>query len=386
MRITGLKVDIIGDGENIDPNKGLIEPLTIVRIETDHGITGFAESFRVPGGVARAVMDGKTSFFGKLLIGQEIVHPEFIWQKMYDMLMHYNRRGWVVMCMGAIDIAIWDIYGKFLKEPVYKLLGGAQRCYYQTPESSPEIEIIPYCTVVSDEWDNKNMIETQVENCLKLKCLKYRAMKLEPLMSSAARIVELAVKARESVGPDIMLAIDVGYRFNDVASATRVCKALEELDIAFLETPFPVDFYEPYAKLGRETSVPIAMGEHASTRAECLNMIDYGNVSVVQPYMSTVGGITEAKRIVEGVRDRGGLVIPGNWSTQILGCASVQLAAYSPVTPYIEYVPAEIYGSSLRKKIQDLGFPLVDGAIRLPEVPGIGIDVPDELIEEFRIE
>lgn len=386
MKITGVRVDIVGDGNNIDPNKGLIEPLAIITIDTDEGLKGFSESFRVPMGVARALMHGKRSLFGEVIIGEEITHPERIWQKMYDSLMHYNRRGWAIMCMGAIDIAIWDLYGKYLNQPVYKLLGGAQRCYFQTPESTPEIEVIPYCTVVSNHWDNQKMIDAQVENCLKLKDLKYRAMKLEPLMSSCEHIIELATKARKVLGPDIMMAVDVGYRFNDVATAVRVSEALKELDIYFLETPFPVDFYEPYAALASRTSIPIAMGEHAVTRAECFNMLNYGKISVIQPYMSTVGGITEAKRIVDRVRDMGGLVIPGNWSTQILGCATVHLAAYSAVTPYIEFAPAEIYDSPLRKRIQQMGFPIVEGAIQLPTTTGIGFDVSDELIEEFKME
>lgn len=386
MKITGIKVDIIGDGTSIDPNKGLVEPLAIITIDTDLGLKGFAESFRVPMGVARALMHGEKSFFGEVIIGEEITHPERIWQKMYDSMMHFNRRGWGVMCMGAIDIAIWDLYGKYLDQPVYKLLGGSQRCYYQTPESTPEIEVIPYCTVVSSHWDNQKMIDAQVENCLKLKGLKYKAMKLEPLMSSCENIIRLATEGRKALGPDIMMAVDVGYRFNDVSTALRVSDALKELDIYFLETPFPVDFYEPYAELASRTSIPIAMGEHAVTRAECFNMINHGKISVIQPYMSTVGGITEAKKIVERVRDIGGLVIPGNWSTQILGCATVHLAAYSAVTPYIEFAAAEIYESPLRKRIQQMGFLVADGAFQLPTAPGIGFEVSDELIEEFKIE
>jgi len=385
MKITGIKVDFVGDGNDIDPNKGLVEPLGIITIDTDEGLKGFAESFRVPVGVARALMHGKKSLFGEIIIGEEITHPERIWQKMYDSLMHYNRRGWGIMCMGAIDIAIWDLYGKYLNQPVYKLLGGAQRGYFQTPESTPGIEVVPYCTVVSSHWDNQKMIDAQVENCVKLKDLKYRAMKLEPLMSSCERIIELATKARKVLGPDIMMAVDVGYRFNDVATAVRVCEALKELDVYFFETPFPVDFYEPYAALASRTSIPIAMGEHAVSRAECFNMFTYGKISIIQPYMSTVGGITEAKRIVDRVRDIGGLVIPGNWSTQILGCATVHMAAYSAVTPYIEFAPAEIYESPLRKRIQQMGFPVVEGAIQLPTTTGIGFEISDELIEEFKI-
>jgi L-alanine-DL-glutamate epimerase-like enolase superfamily enzyme len=115
-------------------------------------------------------------------------------------------------------------------------------------------------------------------------------------------------------------------------------------------------------------------------------MVTYGDVAVVQPYMNTVGGITEAKRVVDSVKDRGATVIPGNWSTQILGCASVHLAAYSPITPYIEYTPAEIYNSPLRKQIQNIGFPVINGAIKLPQLPGIGFDVPDDLLQKFKLD
>lgn len=386
MKITDIKVNIIGDGKSIDINKGGVEPLAVICVETDEGIKGYAESFRVPPGVARAVMQGDQSFFGEAVIGEEISHPELIWQKLYDRLMHLNRRGWAIMCLGAIDIAIWDIYGKMLDQPVYKLLGGTQRCYYQTPESSGDIEVTPYCTVVSNEWDNKAMIETQVDHCLKLQSMGYKAVKLEPLMSTSRRVIELVTRAREALGPDMVIAVDVGYRFNDVASVLKVCQAIEDLDIYFFETPFPVDFFEPYAKLSQQTSIPIAMGEHAVTLSECLHMITYGNIEVIQPYMNTVGGITESKRIVDHVKGTGSAVVPGNWSTQILGCASVHLAAYSPITPYIEYTPAEIYNSPLRKQIQDMGFPVVDGSIKLPRSAGIGFEVPDELLQEFKLD
>ena len=383
--ITDIRVNIIGDREDVNPDKGGVEPLAIVRIDTDEGSVGYAESFRVPPGVARAVMRGKDSFFGKQIVGQQITHPERLWQKMYDSMLHYNRRGWALMCLGALDIAIWDLYGKQQNQPVYELLGGAQRCYFQTPESHPTIEVIPYCTIVSDQWDNVSMIESQIERGLKLQQLGYRAFKVEPMMSSVRNIVKLATKAREALGSDAILAVDVGYRFNDVQTCVRICQVLEELDIYFFETPFPVDSFEPYAKLAAQTTIPLAMGEHAVSRWECLQMIEFGQVSVVQPYMNTVGGITEAKRIVENAKDRGVMVIPGNWSTQILGAATVQLAAYSPITPLIEFAPAEIFDSPLRLDLQNLGHPVVGGAIQLPTSPGIGIEIPDELIQQYEL-
>jgi L-alanine-DL-glutamate epimerase-like enolase superfamily enzyme len=101
--------------------------------------------------------------------------------------------------------------------------------------------------------------------------------------------------------------------------------------------------------------------------------------------MTTVGGLSEAKRVVKLALPRGALVCPGNWSTQLLGTATVHLAAVSPITPYLEYSPAQIYASALRKAIQDVGLPVRNGAIPFPTAPGLGIELPDDLINHFRV-
>ena len=117
----------------------------------------------------------------------------------------------------------------------------------------------------------------------------------------------------KSLGAKPTLMVDVGYLFNDVPTAARICRELEELDIFFFETPFPVDSPEPYARLAESTSIPLAMGEHGVTRWEFLDMMDRGRCPVVQPYMTTCGGLTEAKRIVD-------LAVPrGRWSAPATG-------------------------------------------------------------------
>src|SRR5439155_8199100 len=110
-----------------------------------------------------------------------------------------------------------------------------------------------------------------------------------------------------------------------------------------------------------------------------------GGVQVVQPYMTTVGGLTEAKRIVELALPRGVLVCPGNWGTQVLGGATVHLAATSPITPFVEYGAASVFWSPLRKAIEEVGLPVVAGAIRLPTALGIGVELPEDLIAHFRL-
>ena len=127
-----------------------------------------------------------------------------------------------------------------------------------------------------------------------------------------------------------MLSVDVGYLWNDVGQAAKVCEQLLEYDVFWLETPFPVDSLEAYARLSRQTRLRLAAGEHTVTRWEFLELMDRGGVLVAQPYMTTCGGLTEARRIVDLAQPRGVLVCPGNWSTQLLGAASVHLAAICP--------------------------------------------------------
>ena len=384
MKIARLEVFVIGDGPEIDPDKGGVEPLACVRVHTDDGLTGLSEVFRVPPGVVLATVGDSGTHFGRLLIGQEITHPERLWQRMWDAFMHTNRRGWEIIILGALDVAVWDIYGQSLKRPVWELLGGVQRGPFQK-SAQAELAVTPYCTLVSDVCGGEPMFSQQVSRAERLAALGYRAFKVEPMMSSPADVVELARRFRKSLGDEYALMVDVGYLFNDVPTAARVCRELEALDVYFFETPFPVDSPVPYSELAARTTIPLAMGEHGVTRWEFLDMMERGRVGVVQPYMTTCGGLTEAKRIVELARARGAIVCPGNWSTQILGAATVHLAAFSPVTPFVEFAPAEVYDSPLRRELQSAGFPVKNGTISLPKRPGIGYDLPTEIVSRFQM-
>lgn len=385
LKITRLETLVIGEGPEVDPDKGGVEPLACVRVHTDEGISGLSEVFRVPPGVVQSTVGGSDTHFGRLLIGQQITHPERLWQLVWDALIHTNRRGWEIIILGALDVAIWDIYGQALKQPVWRLLGGSQRGPFQTHAETRQRFAVPYCTIVSDTWGGESMIAQQTERIEQLAALGYRAFKIEPMMSTPPDIIELARRARQLLGAEPTLMVDVGYLFNDVPTAARVCQELEQYDIYFFETPFPVDSPEPYARLAERTRIPLAMGEHGVTRWEFLDMMERGSVSVIQPYVTTCGGLTEAKRIVDLAVSRGALVCPGNWSTQILGTASVHLAAYSPITPFIEFAPAEVLQSPLRSALQMAGLPVENGVINFPQSHGIGFQLPADIERKYRM-
>lgn len=384
MKITRTEIIVLGDPQP-DPEDAGVGELALLTISTDEGMTGISEIFAVPGGVAKAALDGADSYFGRLLIGQDPVTPERHWKRLYESIMHSARRGWAIICLGAVDVALWDIYGKLLQQPVYQLLGGRVFSGAQIIEDTALDEVVPYCTIVSHEWDRASVLKQQIERVVKLRDLGYRAFKVEPMNCAPETVVELARQARREIGPELLLAVDVGYLWNDVGLALKVAAQLNELDVFFLETPFPVDALPAYASLSSRTSLRIAAGEHTVTRWEFLDLMERGGVSVVQPYMTTVGGLTEARRLLDLARPRGALVCPGNWSTGILSAATVHFAAISPSTPCFEFVAAEVYSSPLRKAIREHGLPVVNGAVALPTRPGIGIELPADLLQRYRI-
>jgi L-alanine-DL-glutamate epimerase-like enolase superfamily enzyme len=386
VKIIRTEVLILGDPPPPERVDHRIDALAFLRIHTDEGISGLAEVFAVPPGVAKAVLDGPDSFFGRQLVGEDPIVPERLWARHYNSMLHGNRRGWAIICLGAIDCALWDIFGKALHRPVYQLLGGGERSRDQVWSESQRTEIVPYCTIWCRDFDPPSLFAQQIAKVETLRDLGFRAVKVEPAYSAPETVVELARLARAAMGPDRAVCVDVAYLWNDAALALRVAEKLAALDVFFLETPFPVDSLDAYASLTARSPVRIAAGEHTTTRWEFLDLMDRGGVKVVQPYVTTVGGLTEAKRVVELAQPRGVLVCPGNWGTQVLGAASAHLAAFSPITPYVEYGAAQVFWSPLRKAIQEVALPVVGGAIPLPTAPGLGVDLPDDLIAHFRID
>jgi L-alanine-DL-glutamate epimerase-like enolase superfamily enzyme len=359
MKITRSEVVVLGDPPG-SSDGGRIAELPLLRLHTDEGVTGLAELFSVPAGVARAVLDGPDSLFGRRLVGEELVHPEALRARLYNSMLHGNRRGWAVIGMGAAEVALWDLYGKQHGRPVWQLLGGAERAGGQVVHGTADGRaVVPYATV----WDPASRPDRQVALAVRGRELGFRAVKIEPTNSSPATVVDVTRRTREAIGADALLAVDV----------------------LFLETPFPVDALDAYAALAAVSPVPLAAGEHSVTRWEFLDLMDRGRVGVVQPYMTTCGGLSEAKRIVDLAQARGVSVCPGNWSSQVLGAATVHLALCSPVTPLIEFSAARLYASPLRAALEEAGLPVVGGEIAAPTGPGLGLEIGEELIGRFRV-
>jgi L-alanine-DL-glutamate epimerase-like enolase superfamily enzyme len=355
----------------------------VVEIHTDEGITGVGETDVNPW-IARACIQAPgTHNMGlgltEMLKGQNPLEVEDLWQRMYVGSAMNGRRGAVINAIGALDMALHDLRGKALGKPCYELLGR------RTRET-----ITPYASLQPEVDSFEAYRDSMVEWALKAKQFGFRAVKTEVTLEGPyahtglrepwERSTEVLEAVRRAIGPDVALLVDVQYAFPDADTALRVIRDWQDLALYFVETPLWPDDLEGYARLSAEQQIPIAAGEWLTTRFEHIDLMDRGKVSVVQPDIGRVGGLTEAQRVVELAAERNLRVVPHLWKTGISIAAAVHLAAVTPHCDYIEFLPAELTLSPLRRELTSSDLQMVDGVIPLPTEPGLGIELNREAL------
>jgi len=358
----------------------------VVLVHTDEGITGIGESDVNPW-MARACIEAPgTHTMGlglkEMLIGENPLDTERLWEKLYVGSCMNGRRGAVIHAMGAIDMALWDIRGKAAGVPCYQLMG-----------ESPRTAIQPYASLQPNGESYEEYKASLVEWVLRAKELGFHAAKLEVTLSGPynhsgldepdEKVTETVAVCRAAVGADFTLMVDVQYAWPDADTALRTLRDWEELDVYFIETPLPVDDLEGMARLAAESPVDTAAGEWLATRHEFADLLDRGGVHVAQPDVGRVGGITEALRVCDMAAERGRRIVPHCWKTGIGIAASAHLAAVTPHCPFIEFLPAELTDSQLRQHLVQEDLQIVDGEVRVPDQPGLGIELDMDALRRF---
>ena len=175
--------------------------------------------------------------------------------------------------------------------------------------------------------------------------------------------------------------IDIGKRYR-LKEAMYVAKALEQLNIYWLEEPLPAEDYAGYRTLAASTTMRIATGEEESGRLAFARLINETHVDVIQPDMSRCGGLTEAKKIATMAADQNILCVPHAFKTGILVAASIQMIAAIPHAPFLEFSVTE---SAIRKELLLTPFKQKDGFVDVPQTPGLGVELNPEVIRKYGI-
>jgi L-alanine-DL-glutamate epimerase-like enolase superfamily enzyme len=361
----------------------------VVEIHTDEGITGIGETDVNPW-IARACIEAPgTHTMGlglkDMLIGQDPFQIEALWEKLYVGSAMNGRRGAVIHAIGALDMALHDLRGKALGKPCYELLGGAVRK-----------SITPYASLQPEVSSFDVYRRSIVEWALRAKALGFRAAKIEVtpcgpyahkgLQASHAQMTEVIGEVRNAVGSEFTLMVDVQYAFPDADTCLKAIRPWVDFNLFFVETPLPSDDLDGYARLTSEQPIPIAAGEWLATRFEFLDLMDRGKISVAQPDVGRVGGFTEAKRVCDLAEQRNLTIVPHLWKSGISIAAAAHLAATTANCAFIEFLPDELCGSSLRRELVSNELKMVNGEIELPQRPGLGVDVNREALAHFKRE
>ncbi len=360
----------------------------VVIVSTDEGISGIGEVDTNPW-VAKAMIEAKGTHnigqgLSEMLLGQDPLQPEALWERMYMGSLMTGRRGLGICAMGALDMALWDIRGKALGQPCWKLLGGAKKEF-----------ITPYASLLPDGMTYQAQSDSLVAKVINAKHSGFQAAKLEIMINgpyahyglkeSNQAIVDTVEACRKAVGKGFVLMVDVCYCWSTAREALSVLEQLEPSDIFFMETPIRIDDLEGHRFLAEHSPIPIAAGEMLNTHFEFLELMDRGGVDVVQPDVGRVGGFTEAKRVCDLAADRGKLVVPHCWKTGIGIAASAHLSAATAHCPLIEFLPAHLSESVLRQELTIDELTLVDGKIPLPTKSGLGIELNPDALSKYKV-
>lgn len=342
----------------------------VVRVSTDEGITGIGEvtsqsyvckaCFDAPRSAARR--HGLTS----ILLGEDPSDPVQLWEKMYYETNRYGRRGAAIHAISGADIAIWDIKGQAESKPVCELLGGKHRDTVRA-----------YASVLFGDTPEETAALAGEFVELGLTAAKFG---WGPFGQDAQLDYAHVSAAREVLGDDRDLMVDAGHAW-DVATAIDRAQLLADLKIGWLEEPLAQDDRKGYEELCPRSPVPIAAGEGDVTHFDFEDLIER-HVHVVQPDVAFCGGLTVCRRVSDLCRRHGRRAVPHCFSTGINLAASLHWMASIPDGDLVEYC---LRPSPLMRKLVSNLPPLVDGRVPVPEGPGLGIALDEDIIDEFRV-
>jgi L-alanine-DL-glutamate epimerase-like enolase superfamily enzyme len=190
---------------------------------------------------------------------------------------------------------------------------------------------------------------------------------------------------RGALGDEMILMVDVQYMWPDAETALETIRDWGDFNLLFLETPVWVDRVDDHAVLHYEAPMPIATGEWFATVHEFETYIDRGCIDVAQPDVGRVGGLLEAKKVCDLAASRGRTIVPHCWKTGISISATAHLGLVTPHCPVIEYLPSELCEERLRRELVAVELELVDGAIRRPQKPGLGIEIDWDALKKYKV-
>lgn len=343
----------------------------VVKVHTDAGLVGVGE-VDSSALVAKAIIDAPLSHkicrgLTQCVLGENPFEIEKLIHRMYEGSIFFGRQGAAIQAMSGVEIALWDIVGKATGQPVYRLLGGGFRKKFVAYAS-----ILFGDTPAETERIGRQLVDQG-----------YRAVKFGwgPLGQSEESDIAHIRAARRGLGDTAELMIDAGLCY-DTATAIRRSHQFAEFRPTWFEEPLHPDNVEGYGKLAAVSPIRIAAGEEVCDVKEFQRLMDIGGIAVAQVDVTRVGGLTRSKRIGWDSAERHRLCVNHSYKTGINIAASLHFVAALPNTHYFEYCVEQ---GALRQTLTKQRFPVINGEIGVPEEPGLGIELDEEVVAKYRV-
>jgi D-galactarolactone cycloisomerase len=343
--------------------------IAIVKVFTDEGLIGVGESLGRPDIVIPIIH--KT--LKPLIIGTDPTNITHLWQTMLGGSWFRAQTGIMVEALSAIDIALWDLKGKILNNPVFNLLGGAFRK-----------EIPVYATGLY--LNTPGNLEKEANEHLKN---GFRAMKLKiGYPEGIKRDLERIKLIRSLIGPETKLMLDANCKY-DISTATALAEHLPQYDISWLEEPLAPIRWGPhhdlkgYMELKQKISIPISWGEGEYLLTGLKDFLVQRCIDIIQPDVCRSGGITETARIIQTAELFAIRYAPHFWTSGIGLAATLHLAASAGSNFYFcEYDQS---ANDLRKHLVSTPFDVKNGKLNVPEGSGLGIELDEKMLSKYAI-
>ena len=329
----------------------------IVEIRTDAGITGWGEGTSTP---SQAAIDN-------CLIGKDPFDIEVIWNT-----MHQGRSN--AAAISGVDIALWDIVGKALDQPIYRLLGGAFR------------HRIPAYATGLFKKDVPDITQTLMDEAKTYVDQGFSAMKMKIGFGEAYDVKNVAA-VRKAIGDTIILAVDANCGY-DVGTAIDVGQKIAENDLFWYEEPITTDDVEGYVEIRRALNMRIAGGEGLQGRWAFRDLIQRRGYDIVQPDVSIAGGFTECRKIAAMASANHLRVLPHMWGSSIRLAATLHWQATIPDSPQVlNPIPSlfefDMTENGLRTDLAKVPIHAVEGYVPVPQEPGLGIEIDLAVLEKY---
>lgn len=344
-----------------------IDRYLFVKVHTNEGITGLGESgtwgFLEASGQA-------VETFKRYLIGQDPLRIEHHWQYLYRS-SHFGGAA-IMGALSAIDIALWDIAGKYFGVPCYQLLGGKTRdkarVYYHVFGDTKE-KLIQGCVEAKKKgFSAVGHLTPFLDESRDIPFFKTHADKIQDAIDTVRRY-------REAVGNEVDLCLEIHRRLTP-AEAVALAEGIEPYHPYFYEDPILPDNLDAMDLIARKIKIPIATGERFTTLQQFETLLSRGAVQYIRPDVCLLGGLTNSKKAAALAETHYAQVVPHNPLSPVSTAACIQLAACIPNFALQEYPIGE--HEPPKSEIVKSALKLEKGYLIIPDVPGIGVELADD--------